>query len=138
MSSGRLNLPNTITVGRILVCPAIFVLAMRPTAQAGFAAFALFVIAGLSDVWDGYLARKHGWITDVGKLLDPVADKLLVASTFIPFYLISQRPGTGDDVPFLGPLPLWVLLVVFGREVAGSNTPRRRSAPKRRLTPGRR
>ena len=117
MSSG-LNLPNTITVGRILVCPAIFALAMQATAEAGFAAFALFVIAGLSDVWDGYLARKHGWITDVGKLLDPVADKLLVASTFIPFYLVSQRPGTGDDVPFLGPLPLWVLVVVFGRELA--------------------
>ena len=118
MSSGRLNLPNTITVGRILVCPAIFALAMQPTAQAGFAAFVLFVIAGLSDVWDGYLARKHGWITDVGKLLDPVADKLLLASTFIPFYLVSQRPGTGDDVPFVGPLPLWVLMVVFGRELA--------------------
>lgn len=118
MWKGRLNLPNAITVGRILVCPAIFALAMRSTTQAGFAAFVLFVIAGLSDVWDGYLARKHGWITDVGKLLDPVADKLLLASTFIPFYLISQRPGTGDDVPFWGPLPLWVLLVVFGRELA--------------------
>ena len=118
MSSGRRNLPNAITAGRILACVPIFFLALQPSARAGFAAFALFVTAGLSDVWDGYLARKHGWITDVGKLLDPVADKLLLASTFIPFYLVSQREGVENDLPILGPLPLWVLVVVFGRELA--------------------
>ena len=82
---GILNVPNLITIGRILVCPAIFALALASSVEARMLAFVLFVVAGLSDLWDGYLARKHGWITDVGKLLDPLADKLLLLSTFIPF-----------------------------------------------------
>lgn len=117
MSERRLTLPNIITLGRIGACPIIFLLAMAPGTGARFGAFALFVIAGLSDVWDGYLARKYDQVTDVGKLLDPLADKLLLAVTFIPFYLISQRPGPVDDVPFWGALPLWVVLVIFGREL---------------------
>ncbi len=117
MSERRLTLPNIITLSRIAVCPVLFFLAMAPGTGARLGAFVLFVVAALSDVWDGYLARKHGWITDMGKLLDPIADKLLLAVTFIPFYLISHRPGTVNDVPFWGPLPLWVVVVIFGREL---------------------
>ncbi len=114
---GSRNLPNVITVGRIVACPAIFVLALAPSVGARLAAFVLFVGAGLSDLWDGYLARKHGWITDVGKLLDPLADKLLLVSTFIPFYIISHRPGELGLIPLVGMLPLWVLIVILGREL---------------------
>jgi CDP-diacylglycerol--glycerol-3-phosphate 3-phosphatidyltransferase len=113
----RLTLPNIITLARIAVCPVLFFLATSPDTGARWGAFVLFVVAALSDVWDGYLARKHGWITDIGKLLDPLADKLLLVVTFIPFYVVSHRPGEGNEVPIWGPLPLWVLVVIFGREL---------------------
>ena len=113
---GSRNLPNAITVGRIVACPAIFFLALSPSVGARLVAFVLFVGAGLSDLWDGYLARKHGWITDVGKLLDPLADKLLLVSTLIPFYMISHRGGEADLIPLWGMLPMWVLIVILGRE----------------------
>lgn len=115
--SGRLTLPNLITIARIAVCPVIFVLAMSPGVSERFWAFALFVVAGLSDVWDGWLARRYGWITDVGKLLDPIADKLLMAVTLVPFYLVSNRADEMGRIPWWGAMPLWVLLVIFGREI---------------------
>jgi CDP-diacylglycerol--glycerol-3-phosphate 3-phosphatidyltransferase len=114
---GSRNLPNVITVGRIVACPAIFFLALSPSVGARLVAFVLFVGAGLSDLWDGYLARKHGWITDVGKLLDPFADKLLLVSTLIPFYIISHRGGEAGLIPLWGMLPMWVLIVILGREL---------------------
>ncbi len=117
MRRSWLTLPNAITVGRILVCPAIFLLAMASGAGDRFGAFLLFVAAGLSDVWDGHLARKQGSITDLGKLLDPIADKLLLAATFIPFYIISHRGTPADVVPWWGVLPMWVMVIVFGREI---------------------
>jgi CDP-diacylglycerol--glycerol-3-phosphate 3-phosphatidyltransferase len=113
----RVNLPNVITVVRIAMCPVIFWLAVSPALGARFGAFLLFVAAGLSDVWDGWLARKYDLITDLGKLLDPIADKLLLVVTLIPFYLISHRGGPLDEVPWWGPLPAWVLIVIFGREL---------------------
>ena len=112
-----MNLPNMITVARIVVCPAIFYLALSPGVASRYAAFALFLVAALSDVWDGYLARKYGWITDTGKLLDPIADKLLLASTFIPIFLISRRMDGFGELPWWGTLPVWVIAVVFGREL---------------------
>ena len=117
MSAGHVNLPNVITVARIVICPVIFWLALSTTPGARFAAFALFVAAGVSDVWDGYLARRYDQITDMGKLLDPIADKLLLVVTLVPFYVISHRGGPLDPVPWWGPLPLWVLVVIFGREL---------------------
>lgn len=113
----RFNLPNLITLGRIAATPILFVMVLSPDVWMRLGAFVLFVLAGLSDVWDGYLARKHGLITDMGKLLDPLADKLLMLASFVPVYIVSQRPGELNDVPWWGPLPLWVLLVIFGREL---------------------
>lgn len=116
MAGSRLTLPNVITVVRIAACPLIFALALAPTPGGRLWAFVLFVAAGVSDVWDGWLARKYGWITDLGKLLDPLADKLLLAATLIPFYIQSHR-GPEWHLPWWGPLPLWVVLVIFGREL---------------------
>lgn len=118
MAQRRLTLPNLISLGRIAACPILFWLILQPASRAGFWAMGLFFAAALSDLWDGYLARKHGWITEVGKLLDPLADKLLLVATLLPFYLVSHRPGQWNDIPHWGPLPLWVLIVVFGREAA--------------------
>jgi CDP-diacylglycerol---glycerol-3-phosphate 3-phosphatidyltransferase len=118
MAPRRLNVPNLITAGRIAACPVIFLLALSPEPRLLLTAFILFFVAAVSDLWDGYLARKHGWVTNVGKLMDPVADKLLLVATFVPFYIVSHRPDPLWGIPWWGPLPLWVLLVIFGREVA--------------------
>ena len=112
-----MNVPNAISLGRIAACPLIAWLALSPGVVNRYCAFVLFVVAALSDVWDGHLARKHGWITDTGKLLDPVADKLLLASTFIPFYFITRRPDAVGEIPWWGIMPVWVLAVIFGREL---------------------
>ena len=117
MSHNMFNLPNFITVSRIALCPILFWLAMSTDTNARFGAFVLFTLAGLSDILDGYLARRDDIVTDLGKLLDPIADKLLLAVTLIPVYLISHRGGPLDEVPWIGPLPLWVLFVIFGREL---------------------
>jgi len=118
MASARLNLPNLITIGRILVCPVLFLLIMAPSAPLRFASFVLFLAAAFSDLWDGYLARKHGLVTDFGKLMDPLADKLLLVATFVPFFILSRGPGPIGPIPVWGPLPLWVVVVIFGRELA--------------------
>lgn len=113
-----MNLPNLITVARIvlagLVVPLLFVDRFGPRMLG----FAIFLIAAFSDLWDGHLARSRGLITNLGKLLDPIADKLLLAATLIPFYLISHRPGPTARFPWFGDvLPLWIILVIFGREL---------------------
>lgn len=112
----RSALPNVITVGRIVLTPLVYVLLFVPTFTARFIAWLVFLAAAFSDLWDGYLARKHGWISDFGKLVDPIADKLLLVATFVPFYIISRRDTPDAALPFFGELPLWVLLIVFGRE----------------------
>lgn len=114
----RSTLPNAITVARIIMAPIVFALLMVPTFTARLIAWFLFLIAAFSDLWDGYLARKHGWISNFGKLVDPIADKLLLVCTFVPFYVLSQRPEPAGQLPVLGEFPLWILLIVFGRELA--------------------
>ncbi|HUG41367.1 MAG TPA: CDP-diacylglycerol--glycerol-3-phosphate 3-phosphatidyltransferase [Longimicrobiales bacterium] len=111
------TIPNVITVGRILVAPAVFILILTPGFWPRLVAFALFLIAAFSDLIDGHLARKHGWISDFGKLMDPLADKLLLVATFLPFYIVSHRPGPAGHLPYWGELPLWLIVVIFGREL---------------------
>lgn len=113
----RSALPNLITVGRMLLTPVIFFLILVPSFGARGLAFILFVVAALSDLWDGYLARKHGWISDFGKLMDPIADKLLLVVTFVPFYIVSHGSGHVGALPYWKVMPLWVLIVIFGREI---------------------
>jgi CDP-diacylglycerol---glycerol-3-phosphate 3-phosphatidyltransferase len=111
------TIPNAITVGRVILAPIIFGLVMTDGFWPRLLAFLLFLTAAFSDLWDGYLARKHGWVSDFGKLMDPLADKLLQVATFVPFYLISHSPGPATHFPYWGQLPGWVLVVVFGREL---------------------
>ncbi len=108
--------PNIITVARVVMAPVVFLLVFLPSITARSLAFVLFLAAALSDLWDGYLARKHGWISDFGKLFDPIADKLLLAATFLPFYILSHSTRPVGAIPWWGPFPLWILLLVFGRE----------------------
>jgi CDP-diacylglycerol---glycerol-3-phosphate 3-phosphatidyltransferase len=109
-------IPNVITLGRVLLSPVIFALILVEGFWPRLVAFILFLAAAFSDLWDGHLARKHGWVSDFGKLMDPLADKLLLVATFIPFYLISTPPTPGNTFPYWGSFPAWILFVVFGRE----------------------
>lgn len=113
----RSTIPNAITVARIALTPAVAFLIFVPTFTARLFAFILFLIAAFSDLVDGHLARKHGWISDFGKLLDPIADKLLLVTTMLPIYILSQRETADGTLPVIAELPLWVVLVIFGREV---------------------
>ncbi len=113
----QLNLPNTISLARIVTCPVLFLLLFSSQVSHLLIAYVLFTAAAVSDLWDGHLARKHGQVTDTGKLLDPLADKLLLVATLLPFYFVSQRPDPLTDLPWWGPLPLWVVVVILGREI---------------------
>ncbi|HEV8215927.1 MAG TPA: CDP-alcohol phosphatidyltransferase family protein [Gemmatimonadaceae bacterium] len=111
-----MNLPNALSLGRIIVTPLIAVLPFSESWQLRLVAFVLFVIAGITDYIDGRLARSRKEETDLGRLLDPLADKALLIGTFVPMYLLA------DDFPFETPwgrvgLPFWIVAVVLGREL---------------------
>ena len=78
-----LNLPNFITLTRILLIPVFVLLFASPTPNRSLSAALVFVVAAVTDMLDGYLARRNGQVTTLGKLLDPIADKLLVLSALI-------------------------------------------------------
>ena len=78
-----LNLPNFITLTRILLIPVFVLLFASPTPNRSLSAALVFVVAAVTDLLDGYLARRNGQVTTLGKLLDPIADKLLVLSALI-------------------------------------------------------
>ena len=86
-----MNLPNVVTSGRILAAPLVTVLLLQPRASARMLAFVVFLAAALSDLWDGYLARSRDEVTSFGKLVDPLADKLLLVSTLVPLYVVMSR-----------------------------------------------
>ena len=115
---GWLNLPNAITLGRIALALVVAPLVLYESFGARLAAFVIFLVAAFSDMVDGRLARSRNLITDFGKLMDPLADKLLLAATFFPFYLLSH--GLEPETPFPwfgGSLPWWILALIFGREL---------------------
>ena len=112
------NLPNVITLARILITPVIALLPFIEGYTPKFICFVVFLVAAISDVYDGRIARSRNLITDLGKLLDPVADKLLLLATLIPIYWISQERKDLYGIPVWGSIPLWVCLLLLGREFA--------------------
>lgn len=113
-----LNLPNIITLGRIVLAMVVGPLILYDGFGVRLAAFIIFLAAAFSDLWDGHLARSRNLITDFGKLMDPLADKLLLAATFVPFYILSSGMEPATPFPWFGDvLPLWILVVIFGREL---------------------
>jgi phosphatidylglycerophosphate synthase len=124
------NLPNAITIGRIAASPLVGWLPLTPSSAFRAVAFVLFVVLAVSDYVDGRLARSRKEITDLGKQLDPLADKLFVIVTMIPMYLLMRPKGpnagivhVADSLKFLTPwgavgLPLWIAVVIIGREIA--------------------
>lgn len=111
-----MNLPNALSLGRIIATPLIAVLPFSSSWQLRLVAFVLFLAAAITDYVDGMLARSRKEETDLGRLLDPLADKALLIGTFVPMYLLA------DDFPFETPwgkvgLPFWIIAVVLGREL---------------------
>lgn len=113
----RRNLPNLITAGRVALAPFVAYLLLQPGLWPRLAAFVLFLAAALSDLWDGYLARTRGQVTSFGKIVDPIADKLLLVATLVPLYLLTVWHVELAGIPVFGRIPLWAVLVLLGREV---------------------
>jgi CDP-diacylglycerol---glycerol-3-phosphate 3-phosphatidyltransferase len=110
------TLPNAITISRIALTPVIALLPFISGYIPKLIAFVVFLIAAISDIYDGRLARERDEITDLGKLLDPLADKLLLVAALIPIYWITRHPPSQYEIPWWGKLPLIVLLLLLGRE----------------------
>lgn len=102
-----LNVPNILSISRILSVPVFIVLMLDPSPVRALAAGIVFSLASATDWLDGYLARKWGQVTKTGKLLDPIADKILIMSALV--ILVGIRP----DVVYP-----WIAIVLIGREFA--------------------
>ena len=108
--------PNLLTSFRIALVPVLVVLLRDPGPFAGAVAAVLFVLGSLSDYYDGYLARKHGIVTTLGKFLDPLADKLLVVSVLI---MLAAMPCAPELAGVCEPrVPSWLVVLIVGRELA--------------------
>ncbi|MFZ5625585.1 MAG: CDP-diacylglycerol--glycerol-3-phosphate 3-phosphatidyltransferase [Gemmatimonadota bacterium] len=112
------TLPNVITVVRIAITPVIALLPFIQGYWPKVICFVVFIIAAVSDVYDGYLARSRNLVTDLGKILDPLADKLLLLATIVPIYFISRQREDVYGIPVWGSIPLWVCVLLIGREFA--------------------
>jgi len=100
-----LNAPNVLTVLRILMIPVIVVALLEETAEGDVIAAALFALAALTDGLDGYIARRHRQETTFGKLMDPLADKLLVTAALVSLVSLDR-------------IAAWVAMVIIAREFA--------------------
>lgn len=102
-----LNLPNLLTYGRILAVPALVACFFIDGNDGHWLAVTVFVIAGITDFFDGYLARRMELQTSLGRMLDPIADKLLVAAAL----LMLAANGT------IAGLTLWAAVIILSREI---------------------
>ena len=100
-----MNLPNKLTVLRVCMVPLfVFLMLWNGLGEAGkYVAAVVFILASMTDWMDGYLARKNNLVTDFGKFMDPIADKLLVCSALI--CLVEK-----------GALAAWIVIIIIGRE----------------------
>jgi CDP-diacylglycerol---glycerol-3-phosphate 3-phosphatidyltransferase len=100
-----LNLPNLLTVLRIMLVPVLVVALLGNTPEGDVLAAVVFALASLTDFVDGYLARARGSVTTFGKMMDPLADKLLVVAALVALVSLHR-------------LPAWVAMVIITRELA--------------------
>ncbi|MDX6603064.1 MAG: CDP-diacylglycerol---glycerol-3-phosphate 3-phosphatidyltransferase [Solirubrobacterales bacterium] len=100
-----LNLPNALTLLRILAVPVVVVALLGETPNGDTLAAVIFALAALTDGLDGYFARSRGSITTFGKLMDPLADKLLIVGALVSLVSLNR-------------LAAWVAMVIIAREVA--------------------
>jgi CDP-diacylglycerol--glycerol-3-phosphate 3-phosphatidyltransferase len=107
VETATMNIPNLLSISRILAVPVFIVLMLKTTAERALWAGVVFSLASITDWFDGYLARKWGQVTKLGKLLDPVADKILIASALI--LLVEVDPTR---------VPAWIAIIIIGREIA--------------------
>ncbi len=99
-----MNLPNKLTIFRVILIPFFVVLLLFDiTAYDKWIALAIFIVASLTDFLDGYIARKYNLVTNFGKFMDPLADKLLVCSAMICLVELAR-------------IPAWVVIVIIARE----------------------
>ena len=99
-----MNLPNKLTIARVIMIPFFLVFLITDFFEAArYVALAIFIIASLTDMLDGKIARKYNLVTNFGKFMDPLADKLLVCSAMIAF--------TG-----MGIMPAWIVIIIIARE----------------------
>jgi len=102
-----MNLPNFLTVSRIFLTPLLVVVLLTRMEGKEIYGALIFCVAALTDYFDGYFARKRNQVTTIGKLLDPIADKLLVSSAFISLVELQLAPA-------------WMVVIIVGREFAVS------------------
>ena len=101
-----MNLPNTLTSIRMfLIIPFVMIMQIAPDGNGRFAALAIFIIASITDFLDGYIARKNHLVTNFGKFMDPLADKLLVSAAMICLVSMDR-------------LPAWMVIIIISREFA--------------------
>ena len=102
-----MNLPNKLTLMRVILIPVYLVLWHLEFPGNNYAALAVFIVASLTDFLDGYIARKYNLVTDFGKFMDPLADKMLVLTAMTCFCAMGRFPD-------------WALVIVMAREFAVS------------------
>jgi len=98
-----MNIPNLLTIARILLSPVFMVLIIFENFYARTAATVVFIIAALTDLADGYYARKLGHPTGFGRFMDPLADKILVSTAFLSFVSLGYARG-------------WMVMIIIARE----------------------
>jgi CDP-diacylglycerol--glycerol-3-phosphate 3-phosphatidyltransferase len=103
------NLPNSLTLFRIFLVPFLVVVLLTKFSGREYAGLTIFLVAAITDFFDGWIARRQGKVTRLGTLLDPIADKLLMSAAFIS--LVEMDPKH---------VPAWMVVIIIGREFAVS------------------